>query len=103
MVDGMTRLRTYISQLDGEIALGRLEALGVTAVLQSDNCGGMRPHLDLQAGVHLLVADEDIDKAREILTESGDQPAGPDWTCTGCGEQSEDGFDACWKCGHERD
>ena len=102
MVDGMTRIKTYISQMDGEIALGRLESLGVKAVIQTDNCGGMRPHLDLQAGVRLLVADEDLEKAREILAESGDKPAGPDWTCTSCKETSEDGFDACWSCGRER-
>jgi hypothetical protein len=25
------------------------------------------------------------------------------WTCTECGEQHEDSFDACWKCGSARD
>ena len=55
MRDGMTLLFTYLNQVEGEIALGRLADLGVRAVLATDNCGGMRPHFDLQAGVRLLV------------------------------------------------
>ena len=67
MRDGMTRLETYTSEIEAEIAMGRLQALGVTVVLEKDNCGGMRPHLDLQAGVKIYVPDEELDKAREIL------------------------------------
>jgi hypothetical protein len=103
MRDGMTRLRTFTSELEGRIALGRLTDLGITALLQTDNCDGMHPHLDLLAGVHLLVADADLDKARDILAESGADPAGPAWTCPACGEESEAGFDACWNCGRSRD
>jgi TPP-dependent indolepyruvate ferredoxin oxidoreductase alpha subunit len=99
----MVRLRSFTNQLDGEIALGRLEALGVKAMLETDNCGGMRPHLDLQAGVHLIVIEAEAEKAREILAESGEAPKGPPWLCSGCGEESENGFDTCWKCGRARD
>lgn len=103
MRDGMIRLRSFASQLDGEIALGRLEALGVKAMLQTDNCDGMHPHLDLRAGVHLLVREEEAEKAREILAESGEAPKAPPWICSACGEDSEAGFDTCWNCGKARD
>jgi len=102
MRDGMTRLETYINELEAEIAVGRLQALGVTAVVERDNCGGMRPHLDLQRGVRLLVVDADLEKARGILGDSDEASSTPAWTCPGCGENIESGFDACWQCGHEQ-
>ncbi len=102
MRQGMTRLKTYLNELEAEIALGRLEALGVTAVVEKDNCGGMRPHLDLQQGVRLLVADADLEKARGILAPADKTTATPAWTCPACGENIESGFDACWQCGHQQ-
>ena len=102
MRDGMTRLATYTSDLDAEIAKGRLEALGVTVALEKDNVGGMHPHRDLQAGVKLYVPDAETDKARDILAEHGTESPGDDWICGSCGEESEGGYDACWKCGHPR-
>ena len=99
MRDGMTRLATYTNELEAQMAKGRLEALGVTVVLTKDNVGGMRPHLDLQVGVKLYVPDAEVEKARDILAELSAAAPGPAWTC---GEQSEGGFDTCWKCGRPR-
>lgn len=103
MRDGMTRLATYTNEIEAEIAKGRLESLGVPVVLAKDNCGGMRPHLDLQAGVKLFVADENVDKAREILATGPAATTAGFWVCPGCGEDVEGGFDACWKCGRDRE
>ena len=103
MRDGLTRLETYINEIEAEIAKGRLEALGVQAVLAKDNCGGMRPHLDLQVGVKLFVAEEDADKAREILAAGPAAASTAPWTCPHCSEESEGGFDACWNCGRDRE
>jgi hypothetical protein len=102
MRTGMTRLETYLGELEAEIALGRLLALGVTAVLEKDDCGGMRPHLNLQQGVRLLVADADLEKARGILAAPAEVSPSPPWTCPACGENIESGFDACWQCGHQQ-
>ena len=102
MRDGMTRLETYTSEIEAEIAKGRLESLGVTVVLEKDNCGGMRPHLDLQAGVKLYVPDEEIDKAREILGDKSVATTTGVWVCS-CGEEIDGSFDACWKCGRDRE
>jgi len=103
MLDGMTRLETYTNEIEGEIAKGRLEALGVPVLLAKDNCGGMRPHLDLQAGVKLYVANEDVDKAREILAVGAVATTTGTWVCSGCGEEIDGSFDACWKCGRDRE
>lgn len=102
MLEGMTRLETYTSEIEAEIAKGRLEALGVTVVLTKDNCGGMRPHLDLQAGIKLFVRDEECDKAREILAAQAVAATGS-WVCAGCTEEIEGRFDVCWNCGRDRE
>jgi len=102
MRDGMTRLETFINELEAEIALGRLQSLGVTALVEKDNCGGMRPHLDLQQGVRLLVVDADLEKARGILAEVAEPEASEPWACTGCGESIDGGFDTCWQCGYPK-
>ncbi len=101
MRDGMTRIDTFLNELEAEIALGRLESLGVTAVLEKDNCGGLRPHLDLQRGVRLLVLNTDLEKARGILDETNSIDATAAWSCPNCGENIESGFDTCWQCGHK--
>ena len=103
MREGMTRLETYTSEIEAEIAKGRLEALGVNVVLEKDNCGGMRPLLDLQAGVKLFVLDDDLAKAREILTSAAVATTTGTWVCGGCSEEIEGRFDACWKCGRDRE
>jgi len=60
----------------------------------------MRPHLDLDRGVHVLVKEDDLEAARAVLA-----PAPADrapWTCEACGTPGEPGYEACWKCGHPR-
>jgi len=102
MRDGMTRLEIYTSEIEAQIAKGRLENLGVPVVLEKDNCGGMRPHLDLQAGVKLFVPDDQLDKARDILA-SEPVPTTGSWVCLGCVEEIEGRFDTCWNCGRDRE
>lgn len=101
MWDGMELVRTYINEPEAQADLARLEAAGITGLLATDNCGGMRPHLDLQAGVRLLVATADVDGARDLLGTGG-LAGDTSWTCTACNETGEPGYDACWKCGHPR-
>ena len=89
----------YASALEAEMAAERLAAVGITAKVVCDDCGGMRPHLAYSLGVKLKVAPEDEAQAKEVL-EAAATPQGPSWTCT-CGEAIEPGFDVCWKCGAE--
>lgn len=102
MRDGFVVVGTFSSLVDAQVAQGTLESLGVPALLEADNCGGMRPHFDLTIGVRLLVAEPEADRAREILAEAPTPgPAAP-WTCPGCGEEVEGNFDSCWNCGRAR-
>ena len=59
-------VRTFINRIEAELALSALEAAGVEAVLQRDDCGGVRPSLWL-TGVDLLVRPEDRARAAEVL------------------------------------
>ena len=47
-----------------------LEGSGIDATIQKDDCGGMRPYLQIMTGVQLLVAQEDAERAMEILKET---------------------------------
>jgi hypothetical protein len=101
--DTLIRLETYTSELEAEMARARLQALGVEVMVRTDNCGGMRPHLDLQQGVRLFVAAENVEKARAILSTIADPGTVPSpWTCPTCQESIEAGFDACWQCGFQQ-
>lgn len=101
MWEGMDLVRTYLNEAEAQADRARLTAAGIAAVVATDNCGGMRPHFDLQMGVRLLAASEDAAAARELLGApplAGDGP----WSCSACGAPGEPGYDACWSCGHAR-
>lgn len=102
MRDGMSIIKSFTNETEAQVALARLQAMDITAVIEADNCGGMRPHMDLTCGVHLLVAGLDCEKAAAILVNSANEPITEAWTCSSCSENIEAGFDTCWKCGKEK-
>ncbi len=61
------KLTVYNSETEAEIVRGRLESEGIEARISADDCGGMLPQYQYIRGVRLLVAPEDIERAREIL------------------------------------
>jgi hypothetical protein len=65
---------TFLSAVDAEVALSALDARGIEAMVRSDDCGGLRPHLWMH-GVELLVREDDAVRAAEILDEA--PPASP--------------------------
>lgn len=103
MRDGYAIVQTFTTLVDAQIAQGALASLGVNSELETDNCGGMRPHLDLTLGIRLLVPDQDADKARDILAGMAEPEPGPQWVCPACGQEVEGNFHRCWSCGRERD
>lgn len=98
MPDDRTTLRTYVNEVEAQADRSRLEAAGITAIVSSDDCGGMRPHLAYSLGVRLIVAPEDAERARELLAEPAADAIGAPWLCPSCREENEGGFDACWNC-----
>ena len=62
----MVVIRTFLNNVDAELAKSALEAAGITSMIRADDCGGLRPHLWM-GGVELLVDDSDAVQAEEIL------------------------------------
>jgi hypothetical protein len=72
MGDSLVTVGTFLTHIDADLAKTALEAAGIDAMIQSDDCGGVRPHLWM-GGIQLLVRDEDAQRAIEILnTEPAD-------------------------------
>jgi hypothetical protein len=59
----------YPSRPDADLAVGELESVGIPAMVQADTAGGMREHLAWSgAGFKILVREEDLVAARDLLT-----------------------------------
>lgn len=67
-------VRSFLNHIDADLAKSALGAAGIESVVQADDAGGMRPHLWVGAGVHLLVSAEDAEEADTILSETVDPP-----------------------------
>lgn len=63
-------VRTYVNNFEAEIDKTTLEAAGLPAMIRSDDCGGLRPHLWM-GGIQLLVRSEDVTRATELLDAAG--------------------------------
>jgi hypothetical protein len=57
---------TFSSTAEAEVAKGVLHAVGIHAMVRSDNAGGMYPALD---SADLLVRSDDLERANEVLDE----------------------------------
>ncbi|MCC6459808.1 MAG: DUF2007 domain-containing protein [Saprospiraceae bacterium] len=68
----------YYSPLEAEVAASRLRSEGIPCFLANSTAQSVLPHLHLLIRLHVLP--EDLDRAREILTEAAidAQVAGPE-------------------------
>lgn len=67
---GMALVRSFLLRHEGELALGALEARGLHAILNSDDCGSVDPALGLATGgARLYVAEDELEAACSILEE----------------------------------
>jgi len=69
MSQSFVAIRVFSSLVEAEIARGLMDAAGIPASLSADDCGGMRPALQLAGGVRLLVSPEHAKAALELLDE----------------------------------
>jgi hypothetical protein len=61
-------VQSFGTRAEADIALGILESSGIEAMMQADTAGGMRQHLAWSGlGFRLLVCEEDVAMARDIL------------------------------------
>jgi hypothetical protein len=78
-----------------------LEAEGVKTEVRNEflsSAMGELPPLECQPELWVL-RDEDAARAEAILRAQRTRVPGPAWLCTDCGEESEDQFTQCWRCG----
>ena len=68
-------LRTFLNDIDAQLAKTALEAAEIDAMIRADDAGGMRPHLWVGSGVELVVRAEDVERANEILGDEADNAA----------------------------
>jgi len=66
-------VHTFGSQPEADLAVSALEAADIDAVIKEDSAGGMRPSLAWAGGYEVLVREEDLAAARDVL----DLPATP--------------------------
>ena len=58
----------FSSRLEAELAKSLLESQGIKSFISADDAGGMRPGMFAYApGVELIVREEDLEKAKELL------------------------------------
>ena len=61
-------LKTYFHKHDAEMVVGLLKDAGIQAMLQSDDAGGFRPHLNLGMGNNrVIIKKVDEEKALEVI------------------------------------
>lgn len=67
-------IKTYIHRHEAEMDRGLLKAAGLESYILADDCGGMYPPLSLgKEGLRLMVKEEDVGKALEVLEERGEE------------------------------
>lgn len=72
-------VRAYGNRPEADLAKGVLEASGIQAMIQADRAGGMREHLAWSgAGFRILVREEDVTAARDVLTSPAEEDENPD-------------------------
>lgn len=73
MEERMVVVQTFSSEVEAQLARGRLESAGIESMVSSDDCAGMHPHLQRSYGVKLLVFEDDLGQAQAILDVDSDE------------------------------
>jgi hypothetical protein len=64
-------VQSFATRAEADMAKSVLEAAEIDSMIQSDSVGGMRPHVAwASGGFKLLVREEDLDAAHQLLEPS---------------------------------
>lgn len=99
---------SYATPVEADAVRALLAAEGLRSVLADEATVGMNWLLgNAVRGVKVLVADDDLVRAVQIVSQAADAAhhidAPPDWKCSLCGEEVSGDFEVCWSCGTTRD
>jgi hypothetical protein len=64
-------LKVLSNRPEAELARQVLEKNGITVTIRSDDTGGLHPSLTAVAGACLLVSEDELEKAQELLQAYG--------------------------------
>jgi hypothetical protein len=66
----LTKIRTFLYRHEAEMAKELLENEGIEVLISSDDHGGIRPSLAYAGGVDLLIKEEDVPQATDLLNNA---------------------------------
>ena len=64
-------IRSFNTAIDAELAKSALDAAEIDSFIQTDDAGGMRPHMAFALGARLVVRAEDAERAVRLLEADG--------------------------------
>lgn len=67
MSDEIALLRVFDNEVEAQMAQEMLGDAGVTSFIFKDDGGGMEPHLQRTNGVRLVLKNDDLERAQDIL------------------------------------
>ena len=65
----LVAIRTFLDTTAAELARTMLESAGIYAQIFSDNEGGLNPSLAFGTGSRLMIREEDVEAAEDILKD----------------------------------
>lgn len=66
-----TVLKTFLNRYEAEIAKGLLDEKGISNMISDEDVGGFRPGMVIGETIKLIVNEEDLKKAKEVIKISG--------------------------------
>lgn len=68
-MNAFIELKSFPHEMFAQMASDYLSGQGIETFIKKDDCGGFYPQLQFAAGVRLMVAPEEQEKAKKILDE----------------------------------
>ncbi len=99
--DDLVAAAEFSNDVEAQQAINLLAEHGIVAQM-NDEGGAFDLGIGELAGIEIIVAETNLEKAQHLLAELNDAQTQtcPAWKCQ-CGEDVDEGFFACWSCGAE--
>lgn len=94
------KIYTAADIIEAQVVQKLLASEGIKTTLKNENLQsgvGELPFVEMWPELWLLNP-QDLDRARQVLSEFGDQTMASDWVCTICSEKNPGSFQICWAC-----
>ena len=66
-MDQAVVLKTFLRRHEAGIAKGLLDESGISSMILSDDCGGWQTWMSFGFSIKLMVNDQDLQRAKEII------------------------------------